>query len=70
MCKPTTTLAQSAMLRRLEDRIRELCAKSVLATDAVELHKIREQLRDSAREYTQRPTHSAFNPLRPERRAV
>jgi hypothetical protein len=69
MCEPTTTLAQFAMLRRLEDRIRELCARSVLARDAVELHKIREQLRDSTREYTQRK-HSAFNPLRPERRAV
>jgi hypothetical protein len=58
------------MLRRLEDRIRELCAKVVLTRDSVELNKLREQLRTSAREHTHRLKHLAFNPLRPERRAV
>ena len=59
------------MLRRLEDRIRELCRRAVLLTeDSAELHEILEQLRASVREHTQRLRYSAVNPpLPPEKRA-
>jgi len=60
------------MLRRLEDRIRELCRRAVLLTeDSAELHEILEQLRASVREHTQRLRYSAVNPpLPPEKRAL
>jgi len=59
------------MLRRLEDRIRELCRRAVLLTeDSAELHEILEELRASVREHTQRLRYSAVNPpLPPEKRA-
>jgi hypothetical protein len=65
-----TSAKLSAMHRRLEDTIRELCAKVGLTRDSVELDKLRVQIRTSVREHTQRLKHLAFNPLRPERRAV
>jgi len=58
------------MLRRLEDRIRELCAKAVKKQDPAELNKVLEELRAALREHTQRLRHSAVNPpLPPEKRA-
>jgi len=59
------------MLRRLEDRIRELCAKAVATKDFGEFHKALEQLRAAMHEHTQRLRKSAVNaPDRPERRLV
>jgi hypothetical protein len=58
------------MLRRLDDRIRELCAKAVKNQDPAELHKVLEQLRAALREHTQRLRYSAVNPPIPrEKRA-
>jgi hypothetical protein len=58
------------MLRRLDDRIRALCAKAVKSQDPAELHNIFSQLRAALREHAQRLRHSAVNhPAWQERRA-
>ena len=57
------------MLRRLEDRIRELCAKAVETKDTTELYNILEQLTAAMHEQTVRLRNQALNPpVRPERR--
>jgi hypothetical protein len=61
----------SSMLRRLDDRIRDLCARAVKSQDPAELHNIFSQLRAAFREHTERLRRSATNaPLPPEKRAV
>lgn len=42
------------MLRRLDDRIRELCAGAVKSQDPVELHEIFSQLRAAIKEHAGR----------------
>jgi hypothetical protein len=57
----------SSMLRRLDDRIRELCARAVNSQDPTELHNIFSQLRAAIKEHGwtpqalggQSPKHSA-----------
>ena len=44
----------SSMLRRLDDRIRELCARAVKSQDLAELHNIFSQLRAAIKEHTGR----------------
>ncbi len=57
------------LLRRLDDRIRELCAKAVASQDSAELPRVLAELRVAMREHTERLRHSAVNPpLLPERR--
>jgi hypothetical protein len=50
------------MLRRLDDRIRELSAKALLTEDSAQLNEILEELRASLREHNRRVKHSATNP--------
>jgi hypothetical protein len=50
------------MFRRLEDRVRELCAWALASTDPVELHEIATQLRAALREHINRVRMSAVNP--------
>jgi hypothetical protein len=56
------------MLRRLDDRIRELCAKAVKSQDPAELHNIFSQLRAAIKEHAGRLRRLAVNP-RSQRRA-
>jgi hypothetical protein len=51
------------MLRRLDDRIRELCAKAVATEDSSELHDILQQLRASLHEHAKRLRKSALSRL-------
>jgi hypothetical protein len=58
------------MLRRLDDQIRELCARAVKSQDIGELAEILQDLRAALREHTQRLRHSVVNPpITPEKRA-
>lgn len=66
---PERTLAPP-MLRRLDDKIRELCAKAVATQDSSELHDILQQLRASLHEHVRRLRKSALSrPLPSEKRA-
>ena len=50
------------MLRRLEDRIRYLCAKAVASEDSPELHEVFEQLRAALHEHNERLRKSSTEP--------
>jgi len=56
------------MLRRLEDRIRYLCAKAVASEDSPELHEVFEQLRAALHEHNERLRKSSTEPQLLERR--
>jgi hypothetical protein len=59
------------MNRRLEDRIRELCAKVVTTPGAPEWNKILQQLTAALHEHTNRMRKLiAEFPMRPERRSA
>jgi hypothetical protein len=55
--------------RRLEDRIRELCAKAVSAPDSADLNEVMQQLREALREHANRLRQLAARKLRPQRSA-
>ena len=55
--------------RRLEDRIRELCAKAVSAPDSADLNEVMQQLREALREHANRLRQLAARNLRPQRSA-
>ena len=50
------------MLRRLEDRIRDLCANAVASQDSPELHEVFEQLRAALHEHIERLRKSSTEP--------
>ncbi len=57
--------------RRLEDRIRRLCAEAVNTTDPVQLNPILEQLRLALHEQVERLRKLAGkHPIPPERRRI
>ena len=57
--------------RRLEDRIRELCARAVVTPESAELDEIFHRLRAALREHTERLRQLAVStPVLPDRRAV
>jgi len=56
------------MFRRLDDRVRELCAWALASIDPVELHEIATQLRAALREHIKRVRMSAVNPPVTEKR--
>ncbi len=55
--------------RRLDDRIRELCAKAIVVSNTDEFHSILVQLRAALREHTERLRKLAVMKLAPKRRA-
>ncbi len=55
--------------RRLEDRIRELCAKAVAAPDSADFNEVMQQLRECLREHANRLRQLAARKLRPQRSA-
>jgi hypothetical protein len=55
--------------RRLEDRIRDLCAKAVVTTDPEELNEILQQLSSALHDQVERIRNRVSQPrLAPERR--
>jgi uncharacterized coiled-coil protein SlyX len=57
------------MLRRLDDRIRELCTKAVATPDSAELNKVITDLRAAMQEHTKRLRKLAVrSSIPPERR--
>jgi len=56
------------MLRRLEDRIRNLCAKAVASEDSPELQEVFEQLRAALHEHNERLRKSLTEPQLLQRR--
>ena len=56
------------MLRRLEDRIRNLCAKAVASEDTPELQEVLEQLRAALREHNVRLRKLPIEPQLEQRR--
>jgi hypothetical protein len=56
------------MFRRLDDKVRELCAWALASQDPVELHEIATQLRAALREHIKRVRLSAVNAPLTERR--
>jgi len=64
-------LASQSRSRRLDDRIRHLCAQAVATTDADELNRILGQLSGSLRAHTERVRQLAVKrPTPPERRRL
>ena len=55
--------------RRLDDKIRELCAWALASEDPAELQEIAVQLRAALQEHTNRIRNFAFGPPHPQRRA-
>ena len=55
--------------RRLEDRIRELCAKAVSAPDSADFNEVMQQLRECLREHANRLRQLAARKLRPRQSA-
>jgi hypothetical protein len=55
--------------RRLEDRIRELCAKALAAPDSADSNEVMQRLREALREHTNRLRQLAARKLRPRRSA-
>jgi hypothetical protein len=56
------------MTRRLEDRIRSLCAQAVATEDSAELREILKSLRSAIHEHTQRLRKAAVDPQVKQRR--
>jgi hypothetical protein len=56
------------MLRRLEDRIRNLCAKAVVSEDTPELQEVLEQLRAALHEHNVRLRKLPTEPQLEQRR--
>jgi hypothetical protein len=57
------------MSQRLDDRIKELCAKAVAPPESPELEEILQALQDALREHSERLRKTlAQYPTRPERR--
>jgi hypothetical protein len=56
------------MLRRLEDRIRDLCANAVASQDSPEFHEVFEQLRAALHEHNERLRKSSTEPQLLQRR--
>jgi hypothetical protein len=56
--------------RRLEDRIRELCAKAVAEDEPADFSEIMQKLRESLREHANRLRELAARKLRPKGRDV
>jgi hypothetical protein len=55
------------MSRRLEDRIKELCARAVSTPESPELNQVLKDLQAALHEHTQRLRKTAFNlSVRPE----
>ena len=64
-------LASQSRSRRLDDRIRRLCAQAVETSDADELNQILVQLTVSLRTHTERVRQlAAMRPTPPERRQL
>ncbi len=64
-------LASQSRSRRLDDRIRQLCAQAVATTDASELTRILRQLTGALRAHTERVRQLAVKrPTSPERRRL
>jgi len=61
-------LRTGQMLRRLEDRIRDLCAKAVASQDSPELPEVFEQLRAALHEHSERLRKSTVDPQLVQRR--
>ena len=59
------------MSQRLEDRIKELCAKAVVAPESPELNAILKELQAALAEHARRLRKMVFDgvPVRPERRS-
>jgi len=57
------------MFRRLDDKVRELCAWALASQDPSELREITRQLRAALREHIKRIRISAVNAPSPERRS-
>ena len=55
--------------RRLEDRIRELCAKALAAPDSADSTGVMQQLREALREHANRLRQLAARKLRPRQSA-
>jgi len=55
--------------RRLEDRIRELCAKAVAAPGSADFNEVMQQLRECLREHANRLRQLGARKLRPQRSA-
>jgi len=58
----------SVVLRRLEDRMRNLCAKAVASEDTPELQEVLEQLRAALHEHNTRLRKLPTEPLLQQRR--
>lgn len=56
------------MYRRLEDRIRDLCAKAAAYPDSPELEKVIQELRVALQEHTKRIRLRLQFPISPDRR--
>jgi hypothetical protein len=66
----TSTLARFVlMLRRLDDRIRALCAEAVQTKDPAEIHNIFSQLGAAIKEHVGRLRRLAVNSPNSQRRA-
>jgi len=59
----------SSMLRRLDDRIRDLCARAVKTQDSAELHNIFCELRAAMKEHIKRLRRLAVDFPKSQRRA-
>jgi hypothetical protein len=55
--------------RRLDDKIRELCAWASASEDPAELQEIARQLRAALQEHTNRIRNFPFGPPHPQRRS-
>jgi hypothetical protein len=60
------------MLRRLEDRIKELCSKAIATPESPELNQVLKDLQAALREHSQRLRRMAFDrhSVRPDRRSL
>jgi len=67
-CRSLQATSGTPLLRRLEDRIRGLCAKAVATDDTAELRKVLEELRAAIHDHTKRLRKLAVSPVPPERR--
>jgi hypothetical protein len=57
-----------AVHSRLEDRIRDLCAKAVASSDSLELTSVVEELRAALHEHAERLRQRLQFPIPPDRR--